>query len=220
MTHIKVCGITTLEDAQMCIDLGVTLLGLNFYSSSPRYLDPVKARGVCDALRSQYGDHTPVMVGVFVNASSEEMLAIADEVGLDALQLSGDEPVAALDEFGLRAYKAIRPSSVQEAEIHLTIFPRDLPPYLPEILLDAFHPALYGGTGHTASDEIVQVARNRGLRWMLAGGLTPENVGSRVLAHQPWGVDVASGVEDGQPGRKSLEKVRAFVAAVRAHEKV
>ena len=86
----------------------------------------------------------------------------------------------------------------------------------PSILLDAYHPDLYGGTGLQASTDVALTVKDRVPRLMVAGGLTPENVTERIAAIQPWGVDVASGVEDGKPGRKSASKMRAFIDAVRA----
>lgn len=219
-TQIKICGIMSLENAQMCVEAGADLLGLNFYPSSPRFIEPTAARAITDGLRQAYGSACPLLVGVFVNANVDEIARIMQSAGLDAAQLSGDETSAVLAALGGRGFKAIRPRSRAEARDQAAIFLQHAPdhPRWPSLLVDAYHKELYGGTGEQASVEVVHAAREFAPRLMLAGGLSPENVAERVRAIRPWGVDVASGVESKQPGVKDPARVRAFVDAVRAVE--
>jgi phosphoribosylanthranilate isomerase len=219
-TRIKICGVTTLDDALACARAGADMLGLNFYPKSPRYLPPERARSLADGLRAALGERCPLLVGVFVNETAEHIAGVMAVAGLDLAQLSGDEPETVLAGLAGRAIKAIRPRSRAEAVEQAARFLAHAPQqaHLPALLLDAYHPDLYGGTGEQASVEVARAVMAAAPRVMLAGGLTPDNVADRARAIRPWGVDVASGVEDGQPGHKDPERVRAFVAAVRAAE--
>jgi phosphoribosylanthranilate isomerase len=216
MIRIKICGLTTLDDALMCADAGVDMLGLNFYPPSPRYLAPDAAQQIAYDLRLALGDHCPLLVGVFVNLSVSEITRIMQAVGLDAAQLSGDESEVVLAGLDGRGFKAIRPRSraeaVEDAAVYLKYAPQG--EELPSILVDAYHKDLYGGTGEQASVEVARAVKEIAPRMMLAGGLTPDNAADRVRVIQPWGVDTASGVES-QPGIKDLARVHDFVAAVR-----
>jgi phosphoribosylanthranilate isomerase len=220
MTKVKVCGITSYENALQVAQLGVDMLGLNFHKPSPRYITPDDAQAICTKLRSELSDACPVLVGVFVNVSVDEVTRILDHAELDFAQLSGDESEAMLAELKGRAYKAIRPMNQNMALDDTTYYAPHAPEdeRVPSLLLDAYHPKLFGGTGESASVDVALAVNSYVPRLMLAGGLTPENVGERVAAIQPWGVDVASGVEDDVPGMKSLDKVRAFVAAAKGVE--
>lgn len=217
MTRVKICGVTTLDDARRVAQAGAAMIGLNFYPPSPRSIDSGTARLLVQSLRADLGVRCPLFIGVFVNPAEDELLRIMNEVKLDAAQLSGDESPQLLALLPGQAFKVLRPASLeaalQGASDFIGLAPED--EHLPALLLDAYHPSLYGGTGETASLELFAAIQSRVPRLMLAGGLTPENVGDRVKAVQPWGVDVASGVEDGTPGRKSDARVAAFVAAVR-----
>lgn len=219
-TRVKICGVTALDDALACARAGADLLGLNFYPPSPRYLPLERARFLADGLRAALGEDCPLLVGVFVNASAEQIAGVMEAAGLDLAQLSGDEPEDVLAELGRRAIKAIRPRSQDEATDQAARFLAHAPRTadLPALLLDAYHPDLYGGTGEQASVDVARAVMAASPRVMLAGGLTPENVAERVRAIRPWGVDVASGVEGAQPGRKDPARVREFIAAVRAAE--
>ena len=218
MTKIKVCGIRRAENALMVANAGADMIGLNFYPKTPRYIEPALAREVVSRLRGELGDACPAMVGVFVNAGADDIRAIVEEVGLDYAQLNGDESadfVAALP--GL-AFKAIRPADEHAAGMEVAALANSFlkGDHAPSVLLDAFNPRLYGGTGETASLSIARAVREAAPRMMLAGGLNPENVAERVRKVKPWGVDVASGVEAGAPGIKDESKVRAFIDAVRS----
>ncbi len=215
---VKICGITLFEDALAATEAGVDLLGFNFYKKSPRYITPEAAASICDRLRAQMGDACPILVGVFVNEVVAVISAITRKAGLNCAQLHGDESEAMIKELYGIGFKAIRPMNMAQALDDVSYFKPQFPTVerWPSLLLDAYHPNLYGGTGEQASTEVALAVKAQVPRLMLAGGLTPENVGGRVQAILPWGVDTASGVEiEGQPGIKDAGKIRAFVDAVK-----
>jgi phosphoribosylanthranilate isomerase len=230
MTIVKVCGISNLEDARCAVEAGADMLGFILYPRSPRYVAPEKVAQITREIRDWRSEIA--LVGVFVNEAPEQVLATLDAAGLDLAQLSGDEPPEYLVTLNGRAYKAIR--NADQAAAYLSIVNRfgkveadhqssiqNLKskiqnPISPDLLLDANHPTLYGGSGQRA-DESLAASVARQCRLLLAGGLTPDNVAGAIRQSLPWGVDVASGVEAG-PGRKDHGKVRAFVAAVRSAE--
>jgi len=214
MTQVKICGVTTIEDAVMVVESGADMIGLNFYKPSPRYLEPMAAKTIVDALRQQFGEASPLIVGVFVNATGSDIDTIIHRVGLDCAQLSGDESDNMLVELRGRAFKAIRPLNQQQALEDAACYSKTPPgdARAPNLLLDAYHPDLYGGTGEQASTDVALAVKAQVSRLMLAGGLNPDNIAERVAAVQPWGVDVASGVESGTPGVKDAAKVQAFIS--------
>lgn len=214
---VKICGITTLDDARMAIQAGADLLGVNFVKASPRYIAPEAAQALCDMLRAEWGAACPVLVGVFVNPTDSDVAIITNQVGLDLAQLSGDESLELMKELRGMAYKAIQPmtmaQALEDARYFTPVFPAD--ERAPALLLDAYHPSLRGGTGEAVSEGLALAVKAHVPRLMLAGGLTPDNVTARIKAIQPWGVDVASGVEAGTPGVKDAAKVQAFIDAAR-----
>lgn len=216
--QVKICGLKTFEDALAAAESGADLLGFNFYKQSPRYVTPDDAYAICDGLRRQLGAACPALVGLFVNEVVGTISAVTARVGLPFAQLSGDESDSMLKELRGIAYKSIRPVNKAMALDDVSYFEPYFPANerIPSLLLDAYHPKLYGGTGEQASVEVGLAVRERVPRLMLAGGLTPENVAGRVQAVQPWGVDVASGVEVAdQPGVKDHAKMRAFIEAAK-----
>lgn len=217
MALVKICGITTLDDALYAAEQGADMIGLNFFKKSPRYIDPEEAATLCDTLRNQLGDKTPVLIGVFVNEIVGNVSAVTSKVGLDAAQMSGDESDNMIKELRGMAYKAIQPMTVAMALDDVKYFAPHFPERaeLPSISLDAYHPNLKGGTGESVSVEMAQAVKAEVPRLMLAGGLTPENVGDRVKAIEPFAVDVASGVEGDTPGVKDHAKIRDFIQAAK-----
>ncbi len=216
MTKVKICGITSLADALVAAEAGADLLGLNFYKSSPRYVTSENASNICDSLREQLGAECPVLVGIFVNELVSNVSLITGQVGLDFAQLSGDESDAMMAELHGIGFKAIRPMNLAMALDDVQYFSNSMPSdeRAPSLLLDAYHPNLFGGTGEEASVEVALAVKERVPRLMLAGGLNPENVAARIEVIQPWGVDVASGVE-AEPGVKNAALVKAFIAAAK-----
>lgn len=201
---VKICGITNLEDALAAVEAGADALGLNFYRRSPRYVAPEEARRITPLLPQGV-----LKVGVFVNEDEPEQVArIADEVGLTAVQLHGDESPeycrALRGRFVIKAVRAGRdfePESVCSYEADA-------------ILLDAFSEKERGGTGRVVDWSVARRVRELVPRLFLAGGLAPENVAAAIDAVGPYAVDACSLLESA-PGRKDPERLRAFVAAAR-----
>ena len=205
---IKICGVKTFQTAMHALESGADMLGFNFYPSSPRYIPPDTCAEIIARLKSQSKNFTAV--GVFVNEKTRKIQNIMDTCQLDLAQLSGDETpqdIAALDG---KAFKTVRPRTIQEAQAQIRSFAR---PPAPALLVDAHVKGAYGGTGETGDWSLAQFISEQ-VPILLAGGLNPENVAESVRAVRPWGVDVASGVESG-PGIKDPEKISAFIAAAR-----
>jgi len=209
--RVKICGITTLDDALAAIEAEADMLGFNFYPPSPRCIEPAACAAMVAALRACGASTT--MVGVFVNIPPDRVATILDECGLDLAQLSGDEPPNDLVVLGERAFKGIRPKDAAESVALAARYVVRVEP--PVLLVDASAGAgQFGGTGQVGDwDAARAVAAAHPI--LLAGGLHPENVAAAIAAVQPWGVDVASGVES-SPGRKDAAKMKAFVRA--AHD--
>ena len=201
----------------MAAGAGADMLGLNFYRGTPRSVDLQTAGEIAHELRQTFAEQCPILVGVFVNAAVSDVRQTIVEVGLDFAQLHGGESERMTASLQGLAFKAIRPASKAAALADLKTFAPTFPAdeRAPSLLLDAFNPALYGGTGETASLDVALALNQAAPRLMLAGGLRPGNVADRISAVRPWGVDVASGVETDAPGRKDEAKVRAFIDAVR-----
>ncbi len=207
MTHIKICGIKTLDDALAAIDAGADMLGFNFYPKSVRYINAGICRDMMQVLRG-YGQIT--FVGVFVNASVAEIRATLETCGLSLAQLHGDETPEFCSSFGARAFKAFR--GIPNGQVDS--FARN---DAPAFLLDAAVKGSYGGTGATTDwSAAAELAKRYPI--LLAGGLKPETVAAAMRQVNPWGVDVASGVES-SPGQKDAGKLKAFGEAVRREEK-
>lgn len=206
MIRVKICGVTTVEDAEFALEAGADALGLNFVPGTPRCLDVEQAREIAEAL-APFG----ARVGVFVNETPERVMEVASRVGLDAAQLHGDETPEDcrwLIERGLRVIRALRVKG-PETIAQISAFPDCA------ILLDAYVKGALGGTGETFDWELArQAAVARPI--ILSGGLKPENVGEAVRSVQPYGVDSSSGVEGAVLARKDPERVLNFIENARA----
>lgn len=215
---VKICGITRLDDALVAAQAGADFIGLNFYEPSPRAIHPQLAKQLCADLRQQLGTVCPLIVGVFVNMPVHDVQAIVTQVGLDAVQLSGDESLATFSELDSIVFKALRPHDIESALASLARVQEYAPTdtRFPSLVLDAYHAKLYGGTGKIANQDLALALKDHVPRLMLAGGLTPDNIAERVKTIQPWGVDVASGVEAGEAGFKSATKMRNFIKAAQS----
>jgi len=212
MTYVKICGLTSLDDALFASESGADYLGFIFYAKSARAMTAETVAPIVKQLpRSQK------TVGVFVDEHAVTIRVIRHQVKLTLVQLHGDEPIAMLSQVG-DCYKAIRPVDAEEGlmlmESYTQLQAADLKPNLPDILIDAYHPTLYGGTGQRLDRELALTLNQQDRRVILAGGLTPDNVGDVIRAVRPFAVDVSSGVEFA-PGKKDHGKVRAFIQAVR-----
>ncbi len=212
---IKVCGITNLVDARAAVQAGADFLGFICYPPSPRYIRPEIAQQIITALRPV--SQTVRTVGVFVNAPVAEIRRVMAVAGFDLAQLHGDEPEELLITLRGYAFKAVRPRTPAEAMAaatsYIAVAPQDQ--RAPQLLIDAYQPDVYGGSGKTGDWSLARALSEQCPRMLLAGGLTPENVGEALAQVHPWGVDVSSGVEIA-PGRKDHGRLRAFIATARA----
>jgi phosphoribosylanthranilate isomerase len=202
VTRVKICGVTSESQARACLDAGADAIGVNFVSSSARRIDEATARAIVCAV-----DGRALVVGVVAELALEEMRALRERTGVGCLQLHGCESNEDLLALLPHAYKAVHiagAADVARAE--------ETPgEYL---MVDSKVEKALGGTGRRFDwSLVVGLAKKRKL--VLAGGLTSENVADAIRQVRPWCVDVASGVES-SPGTKDLEKVRAFMSAVRA----
>ncbi len=212
-TVIKICGLTNLEDARVAVAAGADLLGFIFYAKSPRYVTPERVAEIVHVLRSE-GMAAPRVVGVFVNATVAEIQTIVAQVGLDFVQLHGNETADWFGPLAGKAFKAIRPADATAAHAQSASFVPLGCSAGPTLLIDAYDPHAYGGTGKQADWHVVAALAQQHPRLLLSGGLTPENVAAAIDLVHPWGVDLSSGVE-AEPGRKDHAKVQQFVREVR-----
>lgn len=210
---VKICGLTNLEDALVAAEAGADFLGFIFYPPSKRGTNAADVKEIVAQLRQR--PDCPTLVGVFVSESAEVVEGVLRGCDLDLAQLHGEETPFMVNDpksvlYG-RAYKALRPQSMGEAEAEAEWFIAEAEGVRPTLLMDSYHPQLVGGTGELSSWEIGKKMVEMTDGFMLAGGLTAENVGQAVREVRPYGVDVASGVE-ASPGKKDHAAVRAFIA--------
>ncbi len=205
ITKVKICGITSAEDAAVAVEAGADALGFVFYRKSPRYIEPLVAKQIIMGL-------PPLVtaVGVFVDEEQQVVRSLMDDCGLALAQLHGHESAVYCQELGRPVLKALR---VKDRSSLLALAEFQGRAGVRGFVLDAFSDQAYGGTGQVIDWELAaEVARAAHI--LLAGGLTPDNVATAIQSVQPYGVDVSSGVER-EPGKKDHEKVRAFIRAVR-----
>ena len=211
VVRVKICGLTHVDDAIACAELGADWIGLNFHPESARYVAPELAADIVAALPA-----TASPVGVFVDRPAREVAALATRLGINILQLHGQEPpedLVALESFQIvRAFRLDGPSGWSGVLDYLDRS-RLLGCSPDAVLIDAHVPGASGGTGTLIADEVISSIPPLP-RLILAGGLTPDNVADRVVRVRPWMVDVASGVES-SPGQKDLHRVEAFIREAR-----
>jgi phosphoribosylanthranilate isomerase len=203
MTQVKICGITNPDDAQVAVEAGADMIGLIFYPPSPRYVTPACARKIVEQLPPEV-----LAVGVFVNETAETITQVAEVSGIEKAQLHGDEAPSICAALALPVIKAFRFTRHVRPEMMAGYTMVDA------FLVEGFHEKLYGGGGAMANWQQVATLHGYG-RIILAGGLTPENVGQAIRVAQPYAVDVGSGVEV-SPGQKDRQKVRVFVQQAKA----
>jgi phosphoribosylanthranilate isomerase len=214
MTWVKICGMTNLEDALVAVEAGADAVGFVLYKKSPRYVNVSTVREIVDKLPKSLEK-----VGVFVGADPESIAAISDECQLTVAQVYSRAPFTLSDDFlkklPCRVIPAISIGTSGEDKIVGFRVSSDARDRVIAALLDSGNSERPGGTGEKSDWEMLPRLMNRiSLKLVVAGGLTPQNVGEAIEILKPWGVDVASGVE-ASPGKKDPEKVRAFVRAVR-----
>jgi phosphoribosylanthranilate isomerase len=209
ITRVKICGLTQLEDAELAVSLGAWALGMIFFGPSPRRCSLEQARRICATLRRRVE-----LCGVFVNAPLEEIVHVAEEVGLTLIQLHGDEGPSLCAEVerrtGAEVIKAVQVLDAGDIRalkrFHVAYHLLDSKPSKPEAA------GLRGGTGETF-DWSLLAQRRSSTPLILGGGLTPQNVTAAIELVRPYAVDTASGTEQA-PGRKDPGRLRDFFAAV------
>ena len=200
---VKICGITRPGDAELAAGLGAAWVGFIFWPRSPRFVEPETAAAILAGLPPHVGG-----VGVFVDQAVDEVNAVADAVGLSAVQLHGGESAETCRGCRRRVIKAVRLSGNGAGDDPDAVWSGAT------ILVDAFDPVRMGGTGRRVDwTRAARLARRRPL--MLSGGLRAENVADAVRQVAPYGLDVSSGVESA-PGVKDPARLRAFFAALTA----
>ncbi len=203
MAKVKICGITNREDALFCAECGADALGFNFYSKSPRYIDPMKAGRISEELSDGI-----LRVGVFVNESARKILEVVGLARLDAIQLHGNETAEFVHELksltNLQVIKAFRVGNDFRV-CQIDDFQVDA------VLLDSYNDKTFGGTGEIFDWLVAKEAKIFCQTLYLAGGLSPENVLEAIEFVEPFAVDVCSGVEK-EKGIKDWYKVEKFIS--------
>lgn len=215
MTRVKICGLSETESALAAAEAGADFIGMVF-AASRRQVSPEKAQRIAQSVRNL--KNSPVIVGVFVSLEAKEVNHIADYCRLDRVQLSGDESWQYCQEIEKPIIKAIH---VPEGGVAKNIIAdiekgyRLLGKEKFICLLDTHSTSVYGGSGQVFD---WQLAREVSARFpvIVAGGLTPDNVGKLVQEVKPWGVDVSSGIESN--GRKDISKIKDFIRAAKAEQ--
>lgn len=201
MIKIKICGITNLDDALAAAEAGADALGFNFYKKSPRCIEPEKAAEIIAQLPPFI-----MPVGIFVNEREDRVREIQAKTCVQTVQFHGDESPEFCQRFGNRVIKAfqVKDKESLKAMAHYRVG---------AFLLDSYREGMRGGTGTTFDWHLAVVAKTFG-KVILAGGLTPDNVVEAVKLVQPYGVDVAGGVEK-EKGIKDHAKIKKFITEVR-----
>jgi phosphoribosylanthranilate isomerase len=192
--NVKICGITNLQDALDAVELGAYALGFIFVKSSPRYITPGSAKEIISKLPS-----TVKAIGVFANTPQNYILRIIKQVGINCIQLHGNELPQELSGYPVPIFKSFRVVNNFDVSI-LQQYPASA------FLLDTFVEGALGGTGKTFDWKIAIAAKAYG-QIILAGGLTPDNIAEAVRIVKPYAVDINSGVESA-PGKKDKHKLQ------------
>ncbi len=217
--RVKICGVRTVEEAALAVELGADLIGLNFHPPSPRYLSEAAAAELITTVRQRLEGPNVLWAGVFVNRPVVEVDEIGRSVGLDLLQFHGDERPEDVAKVAGRAIKAFRVKDrLDAAVLHGWL---ELGAW--GFVVDSRHPTLYGGSGESWNFEslkdpsLASLLANR--RVLIAGGLSPDNVSAALGAAQPWGIDLCSGIE-AAPGKKDPELMRRLFEEIRHVESI
>ncbi len=201
-TRVKICGLTRAEDVADAVQAGADALGFVFYQPSPRAVTIARA--------SELVRQVPAFVttvGLFVNPSADEVRATLDQVPLDLLQFHGDETPEFCAQFQRRWIKAVRVQNAEQIERAFQDYAQ-----ASGLLVDAYDPQRYGGTGQSFNWSLIPASRP--LPLILAGGLSSANVSGAVEQVRPWAVDVSGGVERSK-GIKDIDKISDFIKEVR-----
>jgi phosphoribosylanthranilate isomerase len=206
--EVKICGITNVEDARACADLGADMIGLNFYPQSARYIRPQHARKIIEVIPRGVR-----AVGVFVDPTASEVRSIAKSVGFEYVQLHGNVPPETCRELA-GEFRVIRAFST-DGQFN----PEDVRSFLEcDVILDAHHAELRGGTGLTCDWSLARATLPFARFLILSGGLNEQNIEQAIATVAPHAVDVCSGVETA-PGVKDRRAIEKFIAAARTAER-
>ena len=213
MIKVKICGIRTLEDALVAADAGADFVGMVFVPERHRRIETEIGKEICDGLRA--AARPPKSVGLFADQPLEEVNRIVQECRLDLVQLCGEEPVEYTVGVSCRVIKVVHiPNNVDDGSAHelATVFTAfNNAGHL--VTLDRLVKGIQGGTGRKFDWEVAASLSRRDHSFILAGGLTPNNVGRAVSLVRPWGVDVSSGIET--RGQKDHRKIQEFIRNAR-----
>ena len=224
MTQIKICGIQEAAAAVVAARAGANFIGLVFVPGRRRRLDEDSALSIVSTLRQKEaktpvatGDAPPLLVGLFSDQPLRDVDQIVRQCGLDMVQLCGNESLDYCGQVEVPVIKVLHVPDSLAVEDQVVVLAHQMASIEEQghlITLDRKVEGLQGGTGQSFNWDIARSLSTRGFSFLLAGGLTPHNVGLAVRTIRPWGVDVSSGVETG--GAKDEEKIGAFTRAVRA----
>jgi phosphoribosylanthranilate isomerase len=203
MLRIKICGITNVDDAQASVGFGADAIGFVFYDKSPRAVSPGTAKNIIAALPPFVS-----AVGVFVDETIERIREIITFTGINIVQLHGSESPDFCAGLSGRFIKAIRVKDMDDLQMLQQYHDASA------FLLDTYSPESYGGTGRAFNWDIAVEAKKFG-RIILAGGLNPDNIEEAVRTVRPYAVDVSSGVEGPEKGKKDHGKLRLFIGRAR-----
>ena len=213
--RVKICGIGDPDDARAAAQAGADFIGMVFVPERHRRINREDAKIIVDEVRGRDGP-APRMVGLFADQPLEEVNETIAHCGLDAVQLCGGESLEYAMAVGCQVIKVVHVPASSKA-------PDDVPELVdrvrefseagPLVTLDRLVEGIQGGTGRGFNQELAASLSRRGLSFLLAGGLTPVNVGRAVSVVRPWGVDVSSGVET--LGKKDHRKIHRFVTNAR-----
>nr|WP_257535330.1 phosphoribosylanthranilate isomerase [Marinobacter adhaerens] len=200
-TRVKICGLTRAEDVHACVSQGADALGFVFYGPSPRAVTPEQAERLARDIPAFVS-----VVGLFVNPTEAEVREVLGRLPLDLLQFHGDESAEFCNQFGRRWIKAVRVRHAGQIEQAFKGYSR-----ASGLLVDAWDPDRYGGTGQQFNWDLIPP--ERALPLILAGGLSSDNVAGAIGKVRPWAVDVSGGVEKNK-GIKDIEKICDFIKEV------
>ena len=215
MTQVKICGMREIADALDAARAGADFIGVVLVPGRRRLVSEDQGLRIATALREQV-ENPPRVVGLFADQPLDEVEHAVKHCGLDLVQLCGDESLSYCSQISTPVIKVLHVSEIQSVEEQVDSLSREMAALRERghmVILDRKVEGLQGGTGQSFNWEIAKGLSSRGFSFLLAGGLTPENVGLAVRTVRPWGVDVSSGVETG--GVKDGERIRAFIEAVR-----
>ncbi len=198
---IKICGITRVRDAELAVELGADVIGLNFYEKSPRFVSEEIARNIVSVVKGK-----ALIAGVFVNESKSRIEELVAKLGLDFVQLSGSEPLGFEVGFSvpvIKTFHVVDEHSLDSIDSCGCDF----------VMVDSFVNGLFGGTGRMVNVNLLNKSMFVGKNLVFSGGLSPKNVVGVIKKFRPFMVDVCSGVEE-SPGKKKKKKLREFISRV------